>query len=151
MNLYEFLNSKLFIVHTTFVPLFTLNWYNNDNNKKLLSLLLLATYNLFVNTALIHYSSHSTIRYYSAHNLFVSSNLYSLDLLQHATETQDWLITTHSSIALSCIFIVQNISSNERSWNGRFLFSPSRQVYCDRLYTCILIHVIPSCLVIGVY
>ena len=73
-NMYS-VSVKLFIVHTAFVSQFTLNWYNNN----LLSSLLLAAYNLFVSTALIRYSSHTTIRL-SAHNRFVSAKLYSLEL-----------------------------------------------------------------------
>ena len=38
--------------------------------------------------------------------------------------------------------------SIERSWNGRFLFSPSREVFCVRLYICILMHVFPSSLLL---
>ena len=58
---------KLFIFHTTFVPLFTLNRYNNNYNNNLLSSLLIAAYNLVISSALIRYSSHTTIRY-SVHN-----------------------------------------------------------------------------------
>ena len=80
-NMYS-VSVKLFIVHTTFVPLFTLYWYNNNYyNNNLLSSLLLAAYNLFVSPTLIRYSSPTTIRY-SAHNLFVNAKLYSLDPLQ---------------------------------------------------------------------
>ena len=43
-----FVSIKLFIVHTTFVPLFTLNWYNISYNNNLLSSLFLAhNYSLF--------------------------------------------------------------------------------------------------------
>ena len=45
-------------------------------------------------------------------------------------------------------FIVQHIESNERSRDGKFLFSPSREDFCDRLYMCIPIHVFSSCLLL---
>ena len=84
-------SAKLIIVHITFVPLCTLHWYNNNYNNNLLSSLLLAAYNLFVSTALIRYSSHTTIRY-SAHNLFVSVNLYSLGFYNTQPQLKtDWL------------------------------------------------------------
>ena len=35
--------------------------------------------------------------------------------------------------AMSCPFIVQQNQSNERSWTGRFAYSTSRELYCDRL------------------
>ena len=79
---------KFFIVLTTFVPLFTLNWYNTTYNNNLLNSLLLAAYNLFISTVLIRYSSHTTIRYY-AHNLFVSVNLYSLDFYNLQTRNRN--------------------------------------------------------------
>ena len=40
---------------------------------------------------------------------------------------------TDSLIALPSPFIVQHIQSNELSWNGRFLFSASNEVYRDLL------------------
>ena len=33
----------------------------------------------------------------------------------------------------------------------KFLFSPSRELYCDCLYMCILLQIFPSCLLLMVY
>ena len=52
--------------------------------------------------------------------------------------TQGRLNSYCLSSALSCPFIVQHIQSNKRSWIRRFAFSPSRELYRDRLYMCIL-------------
>ena len=93
---------KFFIVLSTFVPLFTRNWYNTNNNNNLLSSLLLAAYNLFVITALIRHSSHTTIRY-SAHNLFVSVNLYSLDFYNLQTRNRNSRLTDYNCTADSFI------------------------------------------------
>ena len=55
------------------------------------------------------------------------------------------------SSALSCPFIVQQDQPNERSWNSRFLFSPTREIYWDSLYIRTIIHVFSSCLLLVVY
>ena len=50
---------------------------------------------------LVHFSSHTAIRYY-AHNLFVSANVYSLDLHKGDLQTRnlswckdDWIISDY--------------------------------------------------------
>ena len=86
---------SVFIVLSTFVPLFTLNWYNTNYNNNLLSSLLLVAYNLFVSTTLIRYSSHTTIPY-SAHNLFVSVNPYSLDFYNIQTRNRNSRLTDYN-------------------------------------------------------
>ena len=109
---------KLFIVHTTFVPLFTLNWYNNNYNNNLLSSLLLAhNYSLFCSQS---FCKHFT---------------YSLDLHNRDLQTrnrnlsQGWLNYNWLSSAMSCLFIDQQDQSNERCWTGRFAYSASRELY----------------------
>ena len=71
-----------------------------------------------------------TIIRYSAHNLVVSINFYSLEL--------NAVSITSLMIAMFSPFIVQHIQSNELSRNGRFAFSAFREVFYDRLYilTC---------------
>ena len=61
---------KFFIVHTIFVPLYTLNGHNNDCNKNLHSSHLIDTTLIITITCL-----SDTIIRCSAHNLFVSTAL----------------------------------------------------------------------------
>ena len=51
-------------------------------------------------------------------------------------------------IALFSPFIVQHIQSNECSRNGRFAFSTSREVFCDRLYIREVMLIFLSCLLL---
>ena len=60
------------------MPLFTLNWYNTNNNTK--------------------YLFNTTIRY-SAHNLFVSVNLYSLDFYNLQTRNRNSRLTEYNCTA----------------------------------------------------
>ena len=86
---------KLFIVHSLLLCHCSHLTDTNNNNNLLSSLLLAAYYNLFVSTALIRYSSHTTIRY-SAHNLFVSVNLYSLDFYNLQTRNRNSRLTDYN-------------------------------------------------------
>ena len=89
----------------------------------------------------------------SAYNLFASNNTCSLDLFSgdHQTMTvlftrnasshkKDWMNFYFLSLALSCRFIVQDNQSNERSGSRRFVFRPSRELYCD--YTVVCVHLV---------
>ena len=105
---------KLFIVLTTFVALFTLNWYNNNYNN-----------NCLFNT-IIRYSAH---------------NLDSLFTRNRNTRLIDY---NSLSSAMCCPFIVQQDQSNKRSWTGRFAYSASRELYFERLHshTCLSVMLI---------
>ena len=111
----SFVSVKLFIVHTTFVPLFTLNWYNNNYNNNLLTSLFLAhNYSLLCSQ---HFCKHWT---------------YSLDLHNtRSSNTQTQLVTrltelllTHWSLYLTLlyahVFSLQNILKVE-SFRSRLL------------------------------
>ena len=92
-----------------------------------------------------------TIRSLSAYNLFVSHTctLFCIQLRYMNMQLFCSLATSHKSVwilsDLSYYFIVQQDQSNEHSWNKIFLFSSSRELYCNRLYMCIPKHVFPSC------
>ena len=74
---------------------------------------------------------------------FCKSHLYlhKTTMFKHATYFQTAWIITVSFDRFVQPFILPHLT-NERSRNGRFLFAPSREVYRDRLYMCIPMHVI---------
>ena len=74
---------------------------------------------------------------------FCKHHTYSTGQRRNRNFTQGWLIYNWLSPALSCPFVFQQQQSNKSSWSRRFLFSPSRELYCDHLYMCIRIHIIP--------
>ena len=84
---------------------------------------------------------------YSAYNLFVSCNTYALDLYSEGlwtitvlftrNFTQGWLNYYLLSFALSWPFIVQDNQYNKHFWSRTFLFSPSRELYCDFIFICV--------------
>ena len=49
-----------------------------------------------------------------------------------------WNFYYYSSSALSCLFIVQHKQSNESSWSRTFVFSVSRELYCNFIFVCVL-------------
>ena len=64
-------------------------------------------------------------------DIFVRYFVHNWNVQTYKFTTYNWL-----SSALSYPFIVQQVQSNERYWNRMFLFSPSQEIYCDRLYMC---------------
>ena len=77
----------------------------------------------------------------------VSTNNWSVDLyngdLQTTTVsstcnfTQGWLNSYCLMSALSCPVIVLHKQSNERSWSRMFVFSLSRELYCNFIIFCV--------------
>ena len=94
---------------------------------------------------LVRYSYYATIRY-STYNKDIQTTI----VLFTRNVTQGWLIF------LSCPFIVQHNQSNERCWNRRFVFSPSRELYRDHLLfgllgSCSMYLLVCICIVCTVY
>ena len=96
-----------------------------------------------------------TIIRYSAYNLFVSVNFiffFWLDSPNLRIRNLSYLnavsITSPLMIVLFSPFIFQHIQSNERSRNGRFAFWASGEVFCERLYIRVVMHVFLSCLLL---
>ena len=149
-------NYKLFIVSTILcATVQTNNTYTTIITTITTRSLFLSAYNLFASNTCSLFFSHNYLLF--SHNLFVSTNTYSLDLYSEELEPRtttvlftrnassykiDW-ITTDWLPALSCPFIVQHEQSKERFWSRRFSFSPSRELYRDRLYIYLLILIYP--------
>ena len=65
-------------------------------------------------------------------------------LLQLRTQLVTSLLELQLTVVSSVLhFYSKQDQSNERSWNGRFLFSPSQLLYSDRLCKCISTCILP--------
>ena len=80
-------------------------------------------------------------------SVLISTNNCSVDPyngdLQTTTVFFTRNVTSHKAdysllSALSCLFIVLRKQSNERSWSRIFVFSLSREFYCDFIVVCVL-------------
>ena len=135
---------KLFIVRTILCA--TVQTYTTFTTITT-RLLFYSAYNLFASNTYSLFFSHN-------YSLFFS-HPYSLDLhseeLQTATSHKAEWILTNSLPDLSTSFICAHLQSAECSLSKRFAFLPSRELYSDSLYMCILILVCPSCLLLLVY
>ena len=101
-------NETLFIIRTTYVPLFKLiHVYNNNYNNDCLS--------------------DTPIRYFHACILFWTK------LCEHTLNLSPDCLNYNCFIDRFFLpFLVQHIESNERSRDVWFLFSSPREVFCDR-------------------
>ena len=86
---------------------------------------------------------------YNNNCFFDTTICYSIHNRNCLVHTQLYAMLTE--LLLTCCLLCLPLQSAESSESRRFEFSPSRELYCDLLYTCILILVCPSCLLLLVY
>ena len=117
-----------------------------------LTILCVTFSNLYNNNLFIRYSYNTTIRYSSFTSARNSSgDLQTTTVFFTCNFIQSWLNSYYSSSSLPCPFIVQRNQSNERSWSRMFVFSPSREPYCDFIFVCVLYAHCCLCTVLPVY
>ena len=97
INMY-LVSIKFFIVHPVLcATVQTYNMYTTIITTITTPSLCLSAFTTFLQATLVRYSSHTTIRY-SAHNLFVSTNIYSLDLYSKELPTMTVPFTRNVSL-----------------------------------------------------
>ena len=147
-------NWTLFIVRTNLCATFqTYTTFITITMTINIRSLFLSAYNLF--------ASHTFSLFFSYdYSLFCSQPFckqctYSLDHhsgdLQKRIFTQDWLSFNWPLPALFGPFVYARLQSAERSQCKRFMISPSRELYRERLCICVLRLVWPACLLLLVY